>query len=122
MTDKYEIYEYEDGDKRVFKNGKAINEFGLLINSLSLLSKNLESELRDCDSIIVDIAIQELESLQAENAELRKQVNIVARSILAEIGAEFEDDKRIAKKSMPFVRAIVLNKIQDFPPTPPKGE
>lgn len=45
----------------------------LLIKSLSLLSKKLESELRDCDSIIVDIAIQELESLQAENAELKKK-------------------------------------------------
>lgn len=48
-------------------------EHGLLINSLSLLSKKLESELRDCDSIIVDIAIQELESLKTENAELKKQ-------------------------------------------------
>ena len=62
MTDKYEIYEYEDGFKRVLKNGKAINEFGLL---------------------------KDVQKLQAENAELRKQVNIVARSILAEIGIEF---------------------------------
>lgn len=46
MTDKYEIYEYEDGFKRVLKNGKAINEFGLL---------------------------KEVQKLQAENENLKKQ-------------------------------------------------
>lgn len=49
MSDKYEIYEYKGpfgSYKQVLKNGKAVNEFGLL---------------------------KDVQKLQAENAELKKQ-------------------------------------------------
>ena len=66
-------------------------------------------------------AAQEIEKLQAENAELKKKSNKQVRKVLCEIGTEFENDTRINKKSMPFVREIVINKIYDYP-TPPEGE
>ena len=47
MTDKYEIYEYEDGFKRVLKNGKAINEFGLLKDVQKLQAENAELTKRE---------------------------------------------------------------------------
>lgn len=87
-------------------------ERGLLINSLSLLSKKLESELRDCDSIIVDIAIQDLEFLQAENEALKTlnsiQENLLRASIdwMDQKGCPAPYDFRVAFET----------------PTPPKGE
>jgi len=48
--------------------------------------------------------------LQAENAELKK----LTVKALGEVGLELEEDTRIGKKVMPFVRAIVLSKIQEF--------
>lgn len=65
--------------------------------------------------------LEDIQKLQAENTELKKQSNKQVRKVLCEIGTEFENDTRIDKKSMPFVRAIVINKIYDYP-TPPEGE
>lgn len=62
-----------------------------------------------------------LKKLQAENAELKEQTNKEIRKVLCDIGTELENDTRINKKAMPFVRAIVINKIYDYP-TPPEGE
>ena len=62
-----------------------------------------------------------IKKLQAENVELEKQSNKQVRKVLCEIGTELEDDDRIDKKSMPFVRDVVINKIYDYP-TPPEGE
>jgi hypothetical protein len=52
----------------------------------------------------------EIKKLQAENAELKK----LTVKALGEVGLELEEDTRIGKKVMPFVRAIVLSKIQEF--------
>lgn len=81
----------------------------LLIKSLSLLSEKLESELRrDCDSIIVDIAIQELESLQAENAELRKQSEWISVDITnIKIGSKLS--YRNGKDSIVFDISDIVN-------------
>lgn len=54
MSDKYEIYECNGAfgfDRRVLKNGKAVNEFGLL---------------------------KDIQKLQAENAELKKQIQWIS--------------------------------------------
>lgn len=45
MSDKYEIYEYKGAfasDKRVLKNGKAVNEFELLKDVQRLQAENAE--------------------------------------------------------------------------------
>lgn len=67
MADNYEIYEYEDGFKRVLKNGKAINEFGLL---------------------------KDVQKLQAENAELSGKLGLCVNHLLLALNLdEIEDEE-----------------------------